>query len=217
DDIRRMIAHQLDRMRPEGRRLLEAASAAGTEFSAATVAAADEIGLEEVERACAAMAEHGTFLTALGSETWPDGTVAARYGFRHALHQEVVYERTPAARRVHLHRRIGERLEAGLRERAGEMAAELAMHFERGRGPGRAIGYLQMAGEIATQRSAAREAVAHLTHALDLLQAEPDTPERAEREVALQVALGGPLMAVKGRGAPEVEHAYTRAQELCRR
>jgi len=217
DDIRRMIGHQLDRVPGDDRRLLEAAAAAGVQFSAATVAAAEEIDLEVAERACADMAERSSFLTRLDDETWPDGTVAGCYRFRHALHQAVVYGHTPAGRRAQLHRRIGERLEAGLRERALEIAAELAMHFERGQQPGRAIGYLQMAGEIATQRSAAREAVAHLTHALDLLQAEPDTPERAEREVALQVALGGPLMAVKGRGAPEVEHAYTRAQELCRR
>ena len=100
---------------------------------------------------------------------------------------------------------------------AVEAATELAMHFERGRDPARAIRYLRAAGKIATQRSAAREAVAHLTRALDLLRAQPDTPERAEQEVALQIALGGPLMAIKGRGAPEVERAYTRAQELCQR
>jgi predicted ATPase/DNA-binding winged helix-turn-helix (wHTH) protein len=217
EDVRRMIGHQLDRARPDDRRLLEAASAAGLEFSAATVAAAGEICLEAAERACAAMAERGSFLTALGGETWPDGTVAGRYGFRHALHQQVVYERTPAARRVHLHQRIGERLEAGLRERTGEMGAELAMHFERGRDHARAIDYLKIAGEIAAQRSAAREAVSHLTRALDLLRAEPETAERAAREVALQVALGAPLMAVKGRSAPEVEQTYTRAEELCRR
>jgi len=91
------------------------------------------------------------------------------------------------------------------------------MHFERGRDVSRAIRYLRLAGEIATQRSAAREAVGHLTRALDLLQVEPDTPQRAEQEVALQVALGGPLMAMKGRGAPEVEQVYTRAQALCQR
>jgi predicted ATPase len=215
EDVRRMIGHELDGVRPDERRILEAASAAGVEFSAAAVAAAEQIGLDDVERRCAELARHASFLTSHGSDTWPDGTVAGRYGFRHALYQEVVYERMPAARRVELHHRIGERLEAGLRERAVEAATELAMHFERGRDPTRAIRYLRVAGEIATQRSAAREAVAHLTRALDLLRAQPDTPERAEQEVALQIALGGPLMAIKGRGAPEVERAYMRAQELC--
>ena len=217
EDVRRMIGRQLDRVRSDERRILEAASAAGVEFSAAAVAAAEQIDLDAVERACADLAERVAFLTVHGAETWPDGTVAGRYGFRHALYQEVVYEATPAARRADLHRRIGVRLEAGLRERAHEVATELAMHFERGRDARRAIHYLRVAGETATRRSAAHEAVAHLTRALDLLGGQPDTPERAEQEVALQVALGGPLMAVKGRGAPEVEQAYTRAQELCQR
>jgi predicted ATPase/DNA-binding winged helix-turn-helix (wHTH) protein len=215
EDVRRMIGHDLDSVHPDERRILEAASAAGVEFSAAAVAAAEQTGLDDVERRCAELARRASFLTSHGSDTWPDGTVAGRYGFRHALYQEVVYERMPAARRVELHSRIGERIEAGLRERAVEAATELAMHFERGRDPARAIRYLRIAGEIATQRSAAREAVAHLTRALDLLRAQPDTPERAEQEVALQIALGGPLMAIKGRGAPEVERAYARAQELC--
>jgi predicted ATPase/DNA-binding winged helix-turn-helix (wHTH) protein len=214
-DVRRMIGHQLDRVRPGERRILEAASAAGVEFSTAAVAAAEQVGLDDVERACADLAGGASFLTPQGADTWPDGTVTGRYAFRHTLYQEVVYERVPAARRADLHRRIGERLEAGLRERAGEVAAELAMHFERGRDPGRAVRYLQAAGAVATQRNAAREAVGHLTRALDLLRGQPETPERAEQEVTLQIALGGPLMAVKGRGAPEVEQAYTRAQDLC--
>jgi DNA-binding winged helix-turn-helix (wHTH) protein/predicted ATPase len=217
EDVRRMIGHQLDRVPPDQRRILDAASAAGVEFSAATVAAAEQLRLEDVERVCSELAEGASFLAPHGPETWSDGTITGRYGFRHALYQEVVYERVLAARRAELHRRIGERLETGLQERAGEVATELAMHFERGRDLRRAIQYLKTAGEIATQRNAAREAVAHLTRALDLLGSQPETPERAEREVALQIALGGPLMAVKGRGASEVERALTRALELCER
>lgn len=217
ENVRRMIGHELDRLRPHERRVLAAASAVGVEFSAAAVAAAERLGLDEVEDCCAQLARRASFLTSDGSDTWPDGTVAGRYAFRHALYQEVTYEHVPAGRRVDLHRRIGERLEAGLAERAVEAAPELAMHFERGRDARRAIRYLRLAGDVATRRSAAREAAAHLTRALDLLRAEPDTPERAEQEAALQIALGGPLMAIRGRGAPEVERAYTRAQELCER
>src|SRR5262249_38593509 len=40
-------------------------------------------------------------------------------------------------------------------------------------------------------------------------------PAHAQRELDLQVALGSALMATKGLAAPEVEHAYTRARELC--
>src|SRR5262249_55023194 len=51
---------------------------------------------------------------------------------------------------------------------------------------------------------------------LELLKTLPDTPERAQQELTLQLAQGAPLMATKGLAAPEVEQAYARALELCR-
>ena len=48
-----------------------------------------------------------------------------------------------------------------------------------------------------------------------MLKTLPDTPERAQQELGLQIALGPALMAIKGSAAPEVEHAYARARELC--
>ena len=53
------------------------------------------------------------------------------------------------------------------------------------------------------------EAISHLTKGLELLKTLPDTPERAQQELTLQITLGTPLMATKGYAAPEVERAYT--------
>ena len=78
------------------------------------------------------LTRRGQLLRASGEQVWPDGTVAGCYSFIHALYQEVVYQRVPAAQRVYLHRRIGARAEAGYGTQAGDIAAELAMHFERG-------------------------------------------------------------------------------------
>ena len=50
-----------------------------------------------------------------------------------------------------------------------------------------------------------------------LLEPLPDTPERAQQELVVQMTLGPALMAIKGGGAPEVERVYTRARELCDR
>jgi predicted ATPase len=44
-----------------------------------------------------------------------------------------------------------------------------------------------------------------------------DPIQSARQELKLQVALGEPLVAAKGFGAPEVGATYTRALELCRR
>jgi hypothetical protein len=81
--------------------------------------------LEEVEEQCARLARRGQFLRAEGVEEWPDGTVAERYRFRHALCQQVVYDRLTSARCIRLHRQIGAWMEAAYQEHAREHAAEV--------------------------------------------------------------------------------------------
>jgi predicted ATPase len=64
------------------------------------------------------------------------------------------------------------------------------------------------------ERSANAEAVSHLNRGLEILTDQPDTPERGRRELALHLALGGPLIATKGYTAPEIACSTTRALEL---
>jgi predicted ATPase len=59
------------------------------------------------------------------------------------------------------------------------------------------------------------EAIAHCTKGLEVLGTLPETPERAQHELMLCLALGTPLIATKGYGATEVEHVFSRARELC--
>ncbi|HEV8715499.1 MAG TPA: hypothetical protein VGX03_22050, partial [Candidatus Binatia bacterium] len=214
-NLRQMIEQRLERASPAERTLLQIASVAGVEFSAATVAAGAETTLEAVEEQCAELARRESFLQVRGTADWPDRTVATRYGFLHALYQEVLYERLPAGQRQRLHQRIGEREEQAYGERAREIAAELAVHFEQGRDYRKAVQYLQQAGENAVRRSAHREAISHLSKGLELLKTLPDTLERARRELVLQTTLGAVLVTIKGFAAPDLERAYARARELC--
>lgn len=207
-----MIERQIERLAPEDRQMLEVASVAGLECATVAVAAGVQAKVEKVEERCEALAQRGQFLHAAGTEHWPDGTVSGRYRFIHALYQAVLYDRVAASRRVRLHRMIGERVEAGYGERAGEIAGELALHFERGQEKWRAV---QWQAAEATRRSAPREAIHHVRSALALLATLPETPERAEQELRLQLALAEPLIATTGFAAPEVEAVYTRARELC--
>jgi predicted ATPase len=211
-----MIEKQLGRFTPEECRLIEAASVAGMEFSTAVVAAALEQTAERVEELCDGLAKREHILRARGTEISADGTVTGRYGFLHALYQQVLYDRVAPARRVRLHRRIGEWEERAPGRRAGD-AAELAMHFERGHDADRAVRYLTDAGENALRHSAHPEAIALLTRGLNLLTTLPETPERIQRELALQATLGTTLAVTKGYAAPEVEQAHSRAFRLCGR
>jgi DNA-binding winged helix-turn-helix (wHTH) protein/predicted ATPase len=213
--ILQMIERNLERLNPDAQRVLEAASVVGAEFSAATVAAALERPLSEVEAICTRLSRHEQFVTAHGISEWPDGTVASSFRFHHALYSEVLYRRMPAGYRVELHRRIAACEEKAHGERAGEIATELAHHYSRANDRNKAIEYFQIAGERAGLRYAMVEAERHYTSAFELLGELPETPERDRRELALQLAVGPALMAVKGWASPEVERAYTRGRKLC--
>jgi predicted ATPase len=215
ESLRQMIERQVGRLTPEEGRLLEAASVAGVEFVTAAVAAGLEEQTMRVEEWCEGLAKRGQFLQARGTETAAEGTVTGRYGFLHALYQQVLYERAAVVRRVRLHRRIGSWEERVYGGRGSDIAAELAMHFERGHDYARAVQYLGQAAKNAGRRHALQEAVALLNKGLELLKMLPDTPERTQQELALRIALGVPLLMTKGYAAPEVEHTYARARKLC--
>ncbi len=217
EPLQRTLEQHLERCSPAEQQVLEVGSAVGMAFSAAAVAAALEQDTLQVEACCATLARRRTWIEAAGEQTWPDGTVAACYRFTHALYQEVAYSRVTAARRMHLHRCLGERLEAGYGTQTRDIAAELALHFERGREARRALVYLRQAADKAQQRSAHVEAMHYLRRALAVLATVPNSAERAAQELALHAALGPALMATQGYAAPEVVQAYSRAYELCQR
>src|SRR5262249_3481013 len=113
------------------------------------------------------------------------------------------------------HLAIGTREEAGYGARAREIAAALAMHFERGQDAGRAVQYWQQVGETALQRHAHPGAAHAFTPGLTPLHKLADTAGRTPQECALQLALGEVLEATNGAGSPEAETAYRRAFVLC--
>jgi len=215
ESARHLIEQQFDQLSPEELEILEAASIVGTEFAAAAVATGVDLDIEAVEVCCDTLARRGQCIRPNGVVNWPDKTISARYRFRHALYQEVLYERVAANRRIRWHRQIGERLEAGYGAQAQEIAVELAIHFVQGRDIPRAVHYLQLAGERAVQRSAYADAIAHLRHGLEQLESLPDTAERNRQALALQSTLGAALVVTQGYRSPEAERVYDRARSLC--
>jgi predicted ATPase len=155
------------------------------------------------------------FIDDIGLVVWPDGTSGGNYQFQHALYQQVLYEQVGTVRRMQLHRRIGARLEGGYESRVREVAAPLAVHFERGGETYRAAHYWQQAGDNAAGRNVYPEAIAALRRGLALLAALPGSPERTQHELALQLILGRLLMAAQGMAAAEAGDVYTRAHMLC--
>ena len=139
----------------------------------------------------------------------------ATYLFKHALVQETAYQSLLKSKRQQYHQQIAQVFEARFPETTETQPELVAHHYTEAGLVTQAIPYWQQAGQRATQHSANLEAVSHLTKALHLLKTLPDTPERNQQELTLQLVLGAPLMDTKGFAAAEVEKTYARAHELC--
>jgi tetratricopeptide (TPR) repeat protein len=215
EGLRQLLVRRIESLKPMAQRVLETASVVGEVFTAAAVSAGGQGSVEQIERVCEELAAPHHFLIDKGLSTWPDGTITGVYRFRHALYQRVLYAGLGTARRAQLHRRIATRLEVGYGTRAGELAAQLAVHFERGGETPRAVHAWMQAGQQAVRRNALHEAVAAFRRGIKLLGSQPHSPEHLQQELSLQLMLGDLLMAVKGIAAPDAGEAYARAHSLC--
>jgi predicted ATPase len=120
------------------------------------------------------------------------------YIFKHALTREVSYNSVLLERRKQLHERIGAAIEALYANSIEDHLDELAHHYSRSGNVPAALEYHELAGQQALQRSAYTDAMRALTAALELLMRLPETPERDQRELVLQITLGPVLMITKG-------------------
>lgn len=212
--VRELIEKQMERLSADERRVLEAASATGMEFSIVAVAAGLDMPTEWVEQHCEELARRHEFLTGGWLGELPDGSISPRHQFRHVLYREVPYSLIAPMRRAQIHQRIAERAVEIFREHATEIAAELAMHFEQSRDWPRALQYLVEAARTAYHRSAHHEASRLAARGLEVLPALPETTERAGLEITLRMIQSVSWIAVKGFAALEMEKICALAKKL---
>ncbi len=215
DGLRALLLKQVEGLDAAAQQVLDAASVSGLHFTTAEVAAILQCPVEEVEAICDTLTRHGAFIGTQGFLTWPDGTATIRYGFRHVLYREVLYERLGMAQGARWHRLLGERLEAGYGSRARERAGALALHFERGQDGWRAVQYRQYAAEQGLSRHAYTEALAHCKRGLELLATLPESAERVTPELSLRLTLSIALAATQGYATEALADHLQQALALC--
>jgi adenylate cyclase len=216
--VEAVIAQRVERLAEPLKDILSAASVEGEAFTAEVVARAQAVDEQEMVASLSGeLDRRHRLIRAQGIRRAADQRLS-RYRFRHILFQTYLYNNLDEVERGRLHEQVGTALETLCGERTEEVAAiapQLAWHFEKAGMPAKAITYYQQAGDRAVRMSANAEAIVHLTGGLELLKTLPDTPERAERELALQLAVAVPIMTTRSWGAPEADQAYIRARELC--
>ena len=213
-NVSALIEHQILQLSDEARRLLESGSVAGLQFPAALFGHALE-EIEGIERLCEDLARRGLFIRRASPMVWPDATASMGYAFRHALYQHALYEAIPTATKRALHQRIGERFERAYGDRAHEIAAVLADHFERASDAFRAASYRRQAGEAALKKGVMREAAGQFTKALALLNSHPADKASLREELLIQMGLGEAVRMAESYESIASANAFRRARALC--
>jgi predicted ATPase len=106
DHIHQTLDLQFERLSLEQRRILEAASVVGVEFTAAAVAAALEVDALPIEEWCETLVRRRLYLQSAGIGRKADGRVTARFRFTHTFYQQVFYQRILPRMRIRWHLRI---------------------------------------------------------------------------------------------------------------
>jgi class 3 adenylate cyclase/tetratricopeptide (TPR) repeat protein len=176
--VQAILAARIDRLPPEEKRLLQAASVIGTHVPDALLAAIAEQPEETLRRGLAHLRD-AEFL--YETQLFPD----LEHTFKHALTHEVTYGSVLQERRRQLHAQIVAAMEQLYADRLNEHVERLAHHAQRGQLWEKAVRYGRQAGARALDRSAAREALAHFEQAWVALQGLPESRERTEQRIDL--------------------------------
>ncbi|MHA6625867.1 ATP-binding protein [Pseudonocardia sichuanensis] len=204
--VHAVISARLDRLSPGARALAEVAATIGREFTPAVLATA--AGRTEDE------------LTEDLDELWQHHVIRERgpaFDFSHDRLREVALELISPARRRRLHRRVAEAVEVHHAADLDPVSARLAVHWTSAGLASRAVAAYERAARHAHRVFALDDCIALLERAVALLDESARGAGRDEVELRLRSALGVPLVARRGYGAPEALHCFERALTLHRK
>jgi tetratricopeptide (TPR) repeat protein len=181
-----ILAARIDRLSPEDKRLLQAASVIGKDVPLGLLQAIAGLPDEALRQGLARLqAAEFLYEARLFSDL--------EYTFRHALTHEVAYGSLLHDRRRTLHTRIMELIEQLGPDRLRDHVDQLAHHAFKSEVWEKAVTYLRQAGAKAASRSANDEAIAHLEHALTALGHLPESPETLAQAIDLRFDLRNSL------------------------
>ncbi len=202
------LMERLDRVVRGGRSVAQIAAVIGREFSYDLLALASRADEKDLLSALSLL-EEADIISRL--EVSP----SVRFAFKHVLLRDAVYDSLLRSKRQETHADISAVLEDHFAELVENQPEILAHHYSEAGNNQSAIRWWCKSGRRALANSANVEAISHFRNALRLLSVMPDTSERSREEIEIQLALGIPLIAVRGYTATETREAFARALTLC--
>jgi energy-coupling factor transporter ATP-binding protein EcfA2 len=138
------------------------------------------------------------------------------FSFNHVLTQEAIYGSLRPEMRRALHQSVATAYKS-LSPSDDEYCEPLAYHFDRAGDRLHAVDFYYLSGEKARRGYANTAAVAHFTRGLELLRLSGSDSKAQDRQLDFLVALGVPLVLVRGHQDPNVEKLYLRARTIAQK
>ncbi len=180
--VQALLAGRIDRLPPDEKRLLQAASVIGKDVPFALLQATIEGEVEDLRQSLAHL-QAAEFL--YEAHLFPE----LQYTFKHALTHEVAFASLVQERRLVLHLRILEALESRLADQPSEEIEPLARHALGAEAWDKAVGYLRQAAQRTMTRSSYDAAAGLLREALRALERLPETPDTLAQAVDVRLEL----------------------------
>ena len=209
------LEERISRLPDKLRDLLTVAAIEGEEFTAEVVARVRNLPDRDVVKTLGRDLERRHRLVAGRGLRHMSGSRLSRYRFGHSLFSSYLYETLDEAERAYLHHDVGSALEELYGEDVGQIAAELARHFERAGHIEKAVSSLGLAAGRAIMVSAFSEAAALNRRALCLLRSSPESPERERASIEHLRMLVTAVGASKGWSHPEVLEIAEELRQRC--
>lgn len=209
DTLSDALMERLDRVAPS-RKLAMIAAVIGREFSYDLLSAVSQLDEDKMLTALSLLEQADIVYRV-------DISPSLRFAFKHVLLRDAIYDSLLRSKKQQIHAEIATVLEHQFPELAENQTEVLAYHHQEAGNHSAAIRYWFKSGQRALAHSANIEAIASFRSALELLKTLPETPERTKQETEVQLALGIPLIAVKGYASTETREAFSRARALCLR
>ncbi len=198
--LERLIRSRIDRLPPDPRGAIVAASVLGPEFPYSALTAVMP-GAEHLGVAISDLCE-----ARLLSEVhrYPEPV----YRFRHALIQEATYHGIVRDERRQLHARAAWSLESTAAGHLEEVAAVLGHHYAIAGETERAAQHFNTAGEYAAARFAIEEAISSYRRALEIVDRERTRPTMARLAIEIRFKLAEIFW--RGFNLDEAEGLFTK-------
>ena len=163
--VQNLLTARVDRLAPQDRALLQAASVIARRFDPELLGTAVSLPEGEIDARLAGM--QALDLVHLDENS-------SGYVFKHALVRDALYQNMLSQARTALHAKIAEEIERRSGNRLIEVAEILAHHFSHTDRANKAFNYLSMSGSKSLSVYSLDEATTHFTAALTLLDQNPD-------------------------------------------